>query len=77
MVRFLLENGANINQTDNHGETVLHYAAAPVEEDLEMLELLLKSGADPNARAKDGSTPLNRAMNETRIENMLRRFGAK
>jgi ankyrin repeat protein len=77
MVRLLLESGANINQADKYGETVLHYAAAPVEEDLAMLELLLKSGADPNAKTNNGKTPLDRAVNRTQIENMLRRYGAK
>jgi ankyrin repeat protein len=77
MVRLLVNNGANINQGDKHGETVLHYAAAPAEEDLEMLELLLKLGANPNATANGGSTPLRRAVNRTEIENVLRRFGAK
>jgi ankyrin repeat protein len=42
-----------------------------------MVELLLKSGADPNARSINGGTPLQRAVNRTEIENMLRRFGAK
>src|SRR5262249_13586419 len=42
MVRLLLEKGANPNRPNIHGETVVHYLAAPVDEDLEMLELLLK-----------------------------------
>lgn len=76
MARLLIEKGADLNQRDNNGETVLHYLAAPVEEDVAMLELLLKAGANPNAAGGRG-TPLQFAVNRPAIEDMLRRFGAK
>jgi ankyrin repeat protein len=76
MARLLLKMGADINQANSDGETVVYYLAAPVEEDLPMLEMVLKAGANPNVRC-NGMTPLQRAVNRTAIEKILRQFGAK
>ncbi|EPQ16421.1 Acyl-CoA-binding domain-containing protein 6 [Myotis brandtii] len=40
---------------DNEGQTALHYAAAC--EFLDIVELLLQSGADPTLRDQDGCLP--------------------
>lgn len=58
MLRWLLRNGASPNIGDAEGRTPLlvaikrRYSLAEVEE-------LLKAGANPAARARDGSTPLS------------------
>ena len=43
----LIELNANVKQTLEHGETVLHMAAARLDTD--MVKMLCESGADPNA----------------------------
>lgn len=53
----LLRRGANINEADSHGRTLLHEAAflgrAPVA------QFLLDRGADTMARTPEGYTPLH------------------
>lgn len=55
----LLTAGANANARDRHGRTPLHYAVRMREARL-IIPLLLSHGADPNARANEGTgaTPL-------------------
>ena len=54
----LLAAGANVSARDPQGWTALHYATrAPAR----AAELPLESGADPNAPADDGTTPLHLA----------------
>ncbi len=56
----LIRNGANVNQTDNYGFSVLFNAARAGDE--KMTQLLLNSGADVNARSGQiNSTPLQTA----------------
>mmetsp|Transcript_4400 Transcript_4400/g.10250 ORF Transcript_4400/g.10250 Transcript_4400/m.10250 type:complete len:355 (+) Transcript_4400:82-1146(+) len=52
----LLENGANVHEPANSGKTALHFACEKGIVDL--VEVLLLFGADSNARANEGSTPL-------------------
>jgi hypothetical protein len=61
IIELLLDNGANIQEKGVNGWTPLHYAAAT--NDLPMIELLMKHGADPNARTEidDCATPLDEA----------------
>ena len=52
-VRLMLDAGANVNiASDHNGETALHHAASG--DDLELISLLLESGANPNATTKPG-----------------------
>ncbi|CZR57634.1 uncharacterized protein PAC_07523 [Phialocephala subalpina] len=63
IVRLLLEHGKSPDVTakDKNGWTVLHYAlSGPEGED--MVELLVAHGADVNAAANDGTTPLHCAV---------------
>lgn len=53
MAKLLLENGADANQIAHHGLTPLSQA-----ETSEMIELLLKHGANPNIPDKDGDLPI-------------------
>jgi ankyrin repeat protein len=53
MVRFLIDNGANIAQTIHYSqETVLHTAA--VMGDTKLLEVMLETGIDPDIPAENG-----------------------
>ncbi|MBW5388945.1 ankyrin repeat domain-containing protein, partial [Brachyspira hampsonii] len=69
MVKFLLENGANINTKDNDGNTVLYYNIKydhyGKEERLEnakkIFNLLIKYGADVNTKNNDGASLLDKS----------------
>jgi ankyrin repeat protein len=71
MVRFLCEQGANVNAQDQNGSTALMYAA-----DFRfpsVVEALLECGADPGIKDNSGHTALDRAQaqNFRDIEEML------
>ncbi len=56
-IRFLVENGADVNSTNNYGNTILISAvSAPYIHDI--ISYLLNKGAAINARNKDGNTAL-------------------
>lgn len=60
VVRLLLEAGANLDATSSNGDTALHMSAA--NHRVEIMEQLLKSGADVNSRhIVSLETPLHRA----------------
>jgi ankyrin repeat protein len=54
--RVLIERGADLNHVDKKGMTPLLYAASIDYGDSAMIDLLLKSGANRNARTKEGQT---------------------
>jgi ankyrin repeat protein len=56
-VAFILDHGADINQKDQDGNTVLHNALKH-RCSIKTIQRLLNAGADVNARNHDGSTPL-------------------
>jgi ankyrin repeat protein len=53
----LLAAGARVDELTNWLQTPLHHAAA-YKDDPRFLEALVDSGADVNARDRDGNTPL-------------------
>ncbi|XP_008481817.1 ankyrin-3-like isoform X1 [Diaphorina citri] len=57
MVRYLVENGANVNATTNLGYTPLHQASQQGR--VLIIDLLLGAGAQPNATTNHGQTALN------------------
>jgi ankyrin repeat protein len=57
--RLLIERGADVNHVDKHGMTPLLYAASIDFGDSVMIDLLLRSGAHPGARTKEGLTALD------------------
>ena len=61
MARFLISKGADLNHADHHGMTALLYAASIDFGNSDMIDLLLKSGANPNARTPQGLTALDLA----------------
>jgi len=71
IAKLLLDAGAKVGAATNHRHSQpLHYAAdGCLESDswnatrqVQMIELLLKAGADIHARDKNGATPLHRAV---------------
>ncbi|WP_410542503.1 ankyrin repeat domain-containing protein [Wolbachia endosymbiont of Tetranychus urticae] len=56
MVKHLVDNKVNLNAIDDHGNTLLHSAAQ--KNDVEILKVLIKGGADVNIRNIAGDTPL-------------------
>ncbi|MFH4973669.1 hypothetical protein AB6A40_000378 [Gnathostoma spinigerum] len=62
IVEFLLQEGASINACDAQEAQALHYATIaddiPTERALSILHILLKHGANVNAKDLDGRTPV-------------------
>jgi hypothetical protein len=54
IAEFLLEKGALINNPDKFGQTAIFYSL----HNPNLLDFLIKSGANPDIARKDGSTPL-------------------
>ncbi len=67
IARLLIESGADVNKADSTGATPLLYAAATDFGDTAMVDLLLKSGAQRDARTKEGLTPAEVAKKLQRI----------
>lgn len=56
VLHYLIENGADVNASDYHGRSALHWAAKQGSES--MLQVLAENGADINATDRWGRTPL-------------------
>jgi ankyrin repeat protein len=76
-VEILLAHGANINVTDEDGNTLLHTAAYYGNK--EVVEILLAHGEAINVKNKRGETPLQVAASSKHpdIVELLRQHGAK
>jgi len=70
----LLAAGASPNVVDDFGDAPLHIAARRC--DRVLVELLLKHGADPNARNGSGATPYEVARCGEELDAVFRRAGA-
>lgn len=68
LIRFLLQNGAEVNKKNNQGETVAFYINENTTQ--EILNFLVQSGLRFNVKNRDGVTPIIKAVDE----NNLRTF---
>lgn len=77
MVRYLLQNGADINSKNYKGFTALHVAAWCGEN--VVAKTLIEKGADVNEKAKDNITALHAAAVEGNLETvkLLISYGAE
>jgi len=69
-------NKKEINFKDKHGYTALDLAV--IHNLVEVVEVLLKNGADPNIKDKNGYTPLHRAVIKSSpvLAKLLLKYGA-
>ena len=56
-----MDAGADIAKTDKLGRAALHFAAS-IGTNLELIELLINKGTDPNCQSIGGETPLMKAI---------------
>ena len=75
LLKWLIDNGADINFQDANGFSALHYAAKGTHT-LVQVEELVSYGARPQLKAKDGNTPiaLAEAKGKSRLVKLLMSF---
>jgi ankyrin repeat protein len=61
IIKYLIENGADLNAKNEDYESVLHYAAYK-KNNLETIKYLIENGADTNILDYSGRTPLSCAI---------------
>ena len=71
LVQYLVENGANIHEEDELGETILHRVC--LRKNISMMYYLLSKGADPYHKNLAGKTPFNIA-EENKISHIIDRW---
>jgi hypothetical protein len=79
IVQFLLEHGADVHLAARNAQRVTALHAAVARRDVETVRMLLKHGADPNARQEKGFMPLHEAAanGEEAIARLLIEHGAQ
>ena len=76
LLGWLVGNGARINFQDGQGYSALHYAVKR-NHNLKQVAELLRLGADPDLKARDGATPLSLAckLGKTKLKRLLEETG--
>lgn len=82
ILEVLISNGAQINELDDDGKAILHYAISRFiywEARPDVVQWLLERGANPNLKNSRGETPLRLAVknDNEQIAKLLREQGAK
>lgn len=81
LAELLLSKGANVDETDSSGPVAGYTCLMIVagNKKPELVKFLIKNGANINAKAKDGATPLSMAIreNDAAMIKLLKDFGAK
>jgi len=62
LVRFFVNNGANVNKVTNYHYTALYWATQNSDSDINLVKILVENGADVNFKEDDGETPLMQAV---------------
>ena len=70
-----IENGADVNQPNEKGETPLFIVCS--KNNIEHVQLFIDNEANVNQRSNDGSTPLSVATNESIIQILIENGGSK
>ena len=78
MALMLIKRGADVNFADNNRSTPLMWAACNCRS-IRLVKALVDAGADVNAKAKEGNTPLQSAEISRcgEIVHLLKNAGAK
>ena len=76
VVQLFLDRGLDINARDVDGLTLLIISAAALRREPDVA-FLLRNGADPNAKAKNGLTPLSAARGRPEVVELLKKAGAR
>ena len=76
-VKALLATDANVNASDNSGQTPLHYAVKCNDDPEPVINALIAAGADIEALDKHGYTPLQSTGFSIRAATALIKAGAK
>ena len=76
MLRCLVSHGADVDQYDGNGKTLLHYLACTNK--LDLCEFVLNAGANTNVRDNENKSPLHysSAVNQVEMARLLMRAGA-
>ena len=79
IVKLLIVNGVDINALDYDGGNALHAAIGYYrgEDQLELINLLLIKGINPNAIIEGGRAPLDWCTHDSKQTQLLRKHGAK
>jgi len=80
IVELLLDHGADVHAIayENNHEMTPPIVLAAWEGGLEVMKILLRNGADPNARSSNGVTPLSTAKRHSKQDrvSLLMQYGA-
>lgn len=78
IVEFLLKNGADVRLSARNTQKVTALHGAVARRDVEIVEMLLEAGADPNARQERGFAPLHDAAanGSAALVELLLKYGA-
>lgn len=66
-IEALIDNGVDINMTNNLGQTALHYALNL--DSIDVAKFLISKGADVKTKDKKGITPLDMVVKRGETEN--------